>query len=54
MVDLPPEEAVDVADFFKSRELDMIYLIAPTTKDERIEAIAHAGSGYVTAVQFWL
>ena len=47
MMDLPPEEAIDVADFFKSRDLDMIYLIAPTTKDERMEAIAHAGSGYV-------
>jgi len=47
MVDLPPEEAVDVEGFFKSRDLDMIYLIAPTTKDERIERIGHAGSGYV-------
>ena len=47
MVDLPPEEAVDVADFFKTRDLDMIYLIAPTTTDARIEAIGKAGSGYV-------
>lgn len=47
LVDLPPEEAIDVADFFKQRDLDMIYLIAPTTTDARIEAIGHAGSGYV-------
>ena len=47
MVDLPPEEAVDVAAYFRDRQLDMIYLIAPTTTDERIETIAHAGSGYV-------
>ncbi|WP_221794799.1 tryptophan synthase subunit alpha [Oceanobacter mangrovi] len=47
LVDLPPEEAVDVEDSFKSRELDMIYLIAPTTTDERIETIGKAGSGYV-------
>ena len=47
LVDLPPEEAVDVAGFFRDSDLDMIYLIAPTTTDERIEAIGHAGSGYV-------
>lgn len=47
MVDLPPEEAVDVQQSFKSRNLDVIYLIAPTTTDKRIEAIGKAGSGYV-------
>ncbi|WP_430462305.1 tryptophan synthase subunit alpha [Thalassolituus sp. LLYu03] len=47
LVDLPPEEAVDVAQYFTSRDLDMIYLIAPTTTDTRIEAIGKAGSGYV-------
>ncbi|QQD24265.1 tryptophan synthase subunit alpha [Venatoribacter cucullus] len=47
LVDLPPEEAVDVAEFFRARDLDMIYLIAPTTTDARIEAIGKAGSGYV-------
>lgn len=47
MVDLPPEEAVDVEHFFKSRNLDVIYLIAPTTTDKRIETIGKAGSGYV-------
>jgi len=47
MVDLPPEEAGDVDGIFKQAGLDMIYLIAPTTTDERIEAIGNAGSGYV-------
>ncbi|MDO6683462.1 MULTISPECIES: tryptophan synthase subunit alpha [unclassified Oceanobacter] len=47
LVDLPPEEAVDVDAIFKSAGLDMVYLIAPTTTDERIEAIGQAGSGYV-------
>lgn len=47
MVDLPPEEASDVDAMFKQAGLDMIYLIAPTTTDERIEAIGKAGSGYV-------
>lgn len=47
LVDLPPEEAVDVAGYFRSRDLDMVYLIAPTTTDARIESIGKAGSGYV-------
>ena len=47
LVDLPPEEADDVAHFFRAAGLDMIYLIAPTTTDARIEAIGKAGSGYV-------
>ena len=42
LVDLPPEEAVDVAEFFRARDLDMIYLIAPTTTDARMEAIGKA------------
>lgn len=47
LVDLPPEEAEDVAAYFRDAGLDMIYLIAPTTTDARIEAIGKAGSGYV-------
>lgn len=47
MVDLPPEEAADVADLFHTAELDMIYLIAPTTTDQRIQSIGQSGSGYV-------
>ena len=47
LVDLPPEEAVDVAQYFRARDLDMVYLIAPTTTDARIESIGKAGSGYV-------
>ena len=47
MVDLPPEEAHDVDSIFKKAGLDVVYLIAPTTTDKRIESIGHAGSGYV-------
>ena len=47
MVDLPPEEAHDVDAIFKEAGLDMIYLIAPTTTDKRIESIGKSGSGYV-------
>jgi len=47
MVDLPPEEAHDVDSIFKNAGLDVVYLIAPTTTDKRIESIGLAGSGYV-------
>lgn len=47
MVDLPPEEASDVDSIFKDAGLDVVYLIAPTTTDKRIESIGKSGSGYV-------
>lgn len=46
-VDLPPEEADDVAPLFTKRGLDAIFLLAPTTTDERIRAISEHSSGYV-------
>ncbi|MFO7528838.1 MAG: tryptophan synthase subunit alpha [Marinobacter sp.] len=51
-VDLPPEEADDVAPLFTQRKLDAIFLLAPTTIDERIRAIAEHSSGYVYYVSF--
>ncbi|MGO1693683.1 MAG: tryptophan synthase subunit alpha [Marinobacter sp.] len=51
-VDLPPEEADDVAPLFSQRGLDPIFLLAPTTTDERIRAIADHSSGYVYYVSF--
>lgn len=47
MVDLPPEEADGIDHLFTDAGLDMIYLIAPTTTDERIATIGQRGSGYV-------
>ncbi|SEI68736.1 tryptophan synthase, alpha chain [Allopseudospirillum japonicum] len=46
-VDLPPEEAQAVQPLFTAAGLDMIYLIAPTTSDERICKIAASGQGYL-------
>jgi len=51
-VDLPPEEADDVAPLFTKQNLDAIFLLAPTTIDERIRAIAEHSSGYVYYVSF--
>ncbi|MBE0484799.1 tryptophan synthase subunit alpha [Marinobacter sp.] len=46
-VDLPHEEADEVAPLFAARNLDPIFLMAPTTTDERIKAISEHSSGYV-------
>lgn len=47
LVDLPPEEATEVEQYFKKRQVDMIHLIAPTTTDERIKIIGQVSTGYV-------
>ncbi len=51
-VDLPPEEADEVAPLFTQRKLDAIFLLAPTTTDDRIRAISEHSSGYVYYVSF--
>ncbi len=51
-VDLPPEEADDVAPLFTERNLDAIFLLSPTTTDDRIRAISEHSSGYVYYVSF--
>lgn len=47
LVDLPPEEALDVKPLMDAQGLDMIFLVAPTTSDARIKLIGEAGSGYL-------
>ena len=47
LVDLPPEEALEVKPVMDAHGLDMIFLVAPTTSDARIKLIGEAGSGYL-------
>ena len=47
LVDLPPEEALEVKPVMAAAGLDLIFLVAPTTSDERIKLIGEAGSGYL-------
>jgi len=47
VVDYPPEESVDFAAALKRAGIDCIYLLAPTSSDARIEAVARAASGYL-------
>ena len=46
-VDLPPEEADDLAGALRGPGLDSIFLLAPTTRGERTQAVASKGSGFV-------
>jgi tryptophan synthase alpha chain len=47
VVDLPPEESHDLVTGMCSAQLDLVYLLAPTSTDERIAKIAEAASGFV-------
>jgi tryptophan synthase alpha chain len=47
VVDYPPEECVTFAAAMKENGLDAIFLLAPTSTDERIEKVGKIASGYV-------
>jgi tryptophan synthase alpha chain len=46
-VDLPPEEAGDYVRAFYGAGLSTVFLLAPTSTDERIERIAKSSTGFV-------
>ena len=46
-LDLPPEEADDYEKFMKDAGLCSIWLVAPTSPEERISAIVKRGSGFI-------
>jgi len=46
-VDIPPEEVEEVNTELKRAGMDNIFLIAPTTPDERIGRIADSASGFI-------
>lgn len=47
IVDYPPEESANFAEKMKSSGIDPIFLIAPTSTDERIAEVGQIASGYV-------
>jgi tryptophan synthase alpha chain len=49
-VDLPPEESGPLHEAFTKHHLSVIYLLAPTSTDERIAAVARLASGFVYCV----
>lgn len=47
VVDYPPEESADFAKTMQANALDPIFLLAPTSTEERIAMVAELASGYV-------
>ena len=47
VVDCPPEESGELAMQLRRRGLDSIYLLAPTSEEERMEAVDAVASGYI-------
>ncbi len=48
--DIPVEEAADLKNSCEKHGLDLIFLVAPTTTDERIKKILKRGSGFLYLV----
>lgn len=46
-VDIPPEECTGVADALAAHDIDMIFLLSPTTPESRINVVAQRASGFV-------
>jgi len=47
VVDVPPEEGQELVTALRAQELDLVYLLAPTSDAERIERIGAVASGFV-------
>jgi tryptophan synthase alpha chain len=50
VTDLSPEEAGEVESELRANDLDMIFLIAPTSTDERLKLVAQHARGFIYAV----
>lgn len=47
IVDYPPEECQDFAQALRQHGIDLIFLLAPTSTDSRMQQVAQLASGYV-------
>jgi len=50
VTDLTPEESGEFEAELRAQDLDMIFLIAPTSTDERLKLVAEHASGFIYAV----
>ncbi len=46
VVDYPPEEATEFAQKLKAQDMDLIFLLAPTSTEQRIRQVAQISSGF--------
>ncbi|MGE5526773.1 MAG: tryptophan synthase subunit alpha [Rhodospirillaceae bacterium] len=47
VVDYPPEEARDLVELLDAQGMDTVFLLSPTTTDDRMKAVAALGRGYL-------
>ena len=47
IVDYPPEECEEFASTLRAHSMDLIFLLAPTSTDKRMDQVARVASGYV-------
>jgi len=47
VVDYPPEESTDFAKLVQAQDMDLIFLLAPTSTAERVAHVARLASGYI-------
>jgi len=47
VVDYPPEECIEFAAKLRAKHIDLIFLLAPTSTNQRIDQVAQVASGYV-------
>jgi tryptophan synthase alpha chain len=47
IVDYPPEECEAFATDLRAHNMDLIFLLAPTSTEQRMQQVAHVASGYV-------
>jgi tryptophan synthase alpha chain len=50
VTDLVPEEAEEFSNLLRTYDLDMIFLVAPTSGDDRLKMVAERASGFIYAV----
>lgn len=50
ITDMTPEEAGEASNVLRAKELDLIFLVAPTSTDERLRMISERASGFIYAV----
>jgi tryptophan synthase alpha chain len=50
VTDLVPEEATEFCAILRARNLDMIFLVAPTSTDARLQMVGERASGFIYAV----
>jgi tryptophan synthase alpha chain len=50
VTDLTPEEGEEFASELRANGLDMIFLVAPTSTDDRLQMVAERASGFIYAI----